>query len=83
MYDWNPGGPEHAKMMGFDILCRIFVDMKPPAPHTGHTSHLGSGASILIFLGVRGSGMCTPQKNKKAGSRQSAEHVLAICINSF
>ena len=44
MYDWNPGGPEHAKMMGFDIPRRVFVDMKPPAPHTGHTSHLGSGA---------------------------------------
>ena len=32
MYDWSPGGPEHAKMMVFDIPCRVFVDMKPPAP---------------------------------------------------
>ena len=35
MYDRSPGGPEHAKMMVFDIPCRpcrVFVDPKPPAP---------------------------------------------------
>ena len=32
MYDWSLGVPEHAKIMMVEILCRIFVDTKPPAP---------------------------------------------------
>ena len=43
MYDWSPEVPEHAKMMMFEIPCRIFVDTKPPAPLRGDSSHLGSG----------------------------------------